>query len=114
MFNRVNKRDCASLLPLVLTPQIHFSKSRPTISSELAEVIELQNTAGAEYLQPFLRKRLMAVGEIMNGAHRAVSEAKHNRRLITWFCRRCRSFVFGCCLFFVFVCFCFFFLFFVL
>src|SRR3569833_3381203 len=80
MFKRVNKRACASLLPLVLTPQIHFSKSRPTISSELAEVIELQNTAGAEYLQPFLRKRLMAVGEIMNGVHRAVSEARRGRR----------------------------------
>ena len=47
---------------------------------ELAEVVELQHPAGAEDLQPLLREALVAVGEVMDRADRAVGELQGDRQ----------------------------------
>src|SRR3569623_1363317 len=48
----------------------------PTITRKLAEIVELYNTACAEYFQPFLGKGFMAVGEIMDRSHRTICKTE--------------------------------------
>src|SRR5690606_19496134 len=67
----------ASLLALVLTPQIHLPETRPSESPHAAEVLNLQDAAGHEYFDALFRKLRRAVGEIVNRSYRAV---RHRER----------------------------------
>ena len=75
----VNKGGDAGPLALVLRPEIHPAETWPTVATQLAKVIELQNTPRTEDFQALFRKGLMTIGQVMNRAERTVSKAQRER-----------------------------------
>ena len=63
---RIDKRLDAFLMPLVLTPEIHFAEPRPAETSELTKIVELKDTTLSKNFKPLLGKRFCTVGQILN------------------------------------------------
>ena len=65
-----------SFLSLVLPEQADSASGTDAVAGELAEVVELENPTGLEHLEPLLGETLMAVGEVLDVADRAIGEAQ--------------------------------------
>src|SRR5437899_8825147 len=73
--DRIDEGRGAGAVALVLAPQIHLAETGPAKSSQATEVLKLEYAASTKNFQTLLRKRSMAVRQIMHRPERAVGEA---------------------------------------
>src|SRR5271166_3974357 len=64
----VEERRDARLLALVLTPEVHRPEPLPAVAGERTEVVEPQDLAARECLQPLFREGFVAICEVMDCA----------------------------------------------
>ena len=78
----MHERLGAGRLPFVLLPKIHARETLPTPAAQLAEVVQLKHAARAEDLKTLLGKALVAVGQVMDAADRAIGKLQCQNRLV--------------------------------